>query len=435
MRQPLARFAFAPCVLACLALALPARGATFYCDPSRGGPQGDGSAAKPWGALEEVVKDGLIRLADRAGACKNPSAPVKPGDTLLLRSGWHGALRIDAGYNAAPLTIAADAGQAPQLGRIAIYDGSNWTLRGLTISPSLAPAPGEKPPKDIVVLGERGGEACSNLVVEGCFIYSALDASAWGAKEWIEKPASGILLGRGGRGHAARNNYVLNVRFGINLCAPGCAAEGNVVENFSGDGLRVTRSGGAVRHNVIKNIFVSAQDGDDNHDDGIQAFPFNKMKEPVSDVTISENLIIACDDDALPLRAPMQGIGCFDGPLVRFVVAGNVICANTWHGLSLYDAQGCTVSNNVVYSRWTNREQPWLMLGAKQKVARGNAVRGNWVKNGCHLKDDPEVQASDNQRADEALYLKRRAELLALINARYGAAHPAARRPRLGASS
>ena len=401
-----------PASAAALFSAASACGATFICDPKAGSPQGDGSAAKPWRTLEEVVSARLIRLTDRGGACKNPGAPVKPGDTLLLRSGWHGSLRIDAGYNEAPLTIAAEAGQAPQLGSVAIHDGCNWVVRGLTVSPSLAPSPAAKPPRDLVQLGEHGGDACSNLVVEGCFVYSTLDTAAWGAKEWMEKPASGIWLGRGGHGHAARNNYVFNTRFGINLCAPGCLAEGNVVDRFSADGLRVTRDGQTARHNVIKNIFVSMEDGAANHDDGIQAFLFGKGRGLVSNVSLLENIILARERDDLPLAAPMQGIGCFDGPLANFTVAGN-----------------------VVYSRWANREQPWVMLGAKQKVARGNTVRDNLAKNGFNFKSDPEVKAANNGPATEAAFRAREAELLARINARYGAIHPAAQRPRLSAGT
>jgi hypothetical protein len=37
----------------------------------------------------------------------------------------------------------------------------------------------------------------------------------------------------------------------------------------------------------------------------------------------------------------MQGIGFFDGPLVNFTVEDNVVCSETWHGVALYDAQGC----------------------------------------------------------------------------------------------
>jgi parallel beta-helix repeat protein len=373
----------------------------------------------------------LIRLADESGACKNPDAPVKSGDTVLLRTGWHGVLRIDKGYHAATLTIAADAGHAPQLGSVTITEGCNWTVRGLTVSPSLLPTPPATPPKNVVTLGEKGGASNSNLVVEACFIFSTLDTSAWSAKDWIGKPSSGIWLGREGRGHVARNNYVLNTRFGINLCAVGSVAEGNVVDGFSGDGIRVTRDGQTVRHNVIKNIFVSAADGDDNHDDGIQAFLFGKGKGLIKGVTVHENIVLARERDDLPFPAPMQGIGFFDGPLEAFTVSGNVVCVNTWHGLSLYDAQGCVISNNVVFSRWTNREQPWIMLGTKKKQVKANRVVDNLAKNGCHLKADAEVEAANNSAATESEYQKRRAALLARINARYGATHPTAKRPRL----
>jgi parallel beta-helix repeat protein len=407
-----------------------ARGTTFYCDPQRGSPQGDGSAAKPWRTLEEVLAARLVALTDSRGKTAAPGAPVQPGDTILLRSGWHGAVRIPAGYNAQTITLAAETGHAPQVGWIEIGEGCNWTVRGLTVSPSLAPAQPERAIRNIVTLGERGGDASSNLVVESCFVYSTLDTAAWSARDWLAKPASGIWLGRHGRGHVARNNYVLNTRFGVNLCAPECVAEGNVIDSFSGDGLRATCDAQVVRLNVIKNIYVSAKDGDENHDDGIQVFLFGKGRGTVRAVTISENLIIACTRDELPFRAPMQGIGCFDGPLVGFTVANNVVLNNTWHGLTLCDAQGCTVSNNVVFSRWPNREQPWLMLGAKQKVARGNTVCDNRAR-AFNLKDDPEVKAEGNKPVTELEFIKRQAELLERINARFGTLHATAQRPRL----
>ncbi|HWH71598.1 MAG TPA: hypothetical protein VNT26_19655, partial [Candidatus Sulfotelmatobacter sp.] len=227
--------------LAFLLAVVTAPAATFYCDPVSGSAQGDGSAAHPWRTIQEVLQGRLIQLCDLHGKPANPNAPVKPGDTVLLRSGWHGLLRIPSGYNDQPITIAAAPGQTPQVGWMEIGEGRNWVLRGLTVSPSLAPSPLSRVPHNLVMLGEHGGEESADLVVEDCFIYSVLDTTGWTAKDWVEKPASGIWLGRHGKHHVARNNYVLNTRFGINLCAPDCVAEGNVVANFSADGLRVTR--------------------------------------------------------------------------------------------------------------------------------------------------------------------------------------------------
>ena len=405
-------------------------GTTFYCDPVAGTPQADGSAARPWRTLEEVLDARLIQLTDAAGKTANPQAPVKPGDTVLLRSGWHGVIRIASGYNAQPVTLAADAGHLPQVGWVEIGEGRNWSVKGLAVSPSLAPKALERPPRNLVTLGERGGETSSNLVVEACFIYSALDASAWSAKDWIEKPSSGIWLGRHGRAHVARNNYVLNTRFGVDLCAPECVAEGNVIDRFSADAIRVMCDGQVARHNVIKNIFVSGEDGDDNHDDGIQIFLFNKGTGTVRDVTLQGNLIIARERDDLPFPNNLQGIGGFDGPLVHFNVTENVVCVNHWHGVSLYDAQGCNVQSNACFSRWPGRERPWVMLGQKHNQARGNTVRDNLAAS-FDFKADAEVKAENNQAVTEALFMRRRAGLLERINAQYGKIHPAAQRPRL----
>ncbi len=231
------------CVLLLALATLTARAATYYCDPIKGSMQGDGSAEHPWRTIEEVTRAKLIQLCDQQGKPANPNAPVKPGDTVLLRSGWHGALSIARGYNQRSITIAAAPGQAPQVGWVEIGEGKNWIVRGLTVSPSLAPAPLAKVPHELVSLGESGGEDSADLVVEDCFVYSVLETTNWTGKDWVEKPASGIWLGRHGKHHVARNNYVLNTRFGIQLCAPDCVAEGNVVANFSADGMRATRDG------------------------------------------------------------------------------------------------------------------------------------------------------------------------------------------------
>ena len=82
-----------------------AQASTFYCDPIHGSPQGDGSSARPWGTIEQILQERLIQLRDRAGQPANPEAPVKPGDTVLLRSGWHGIIRVAEGYNDQFITV------------------------------------------------------------------------------------------------------------------------------------------------------------------------------------------------------------------------------------------------------------------------------------------------------------------------------------------
>ncbi len=417
-------------VLPVLGIAATGNGAVFYCDPAAGTAQGDGSSERPWRTVEEVLAAGRIQLCDQDGKPSNPNAPVKPGDTVLLRSGWHGTIEIPRGYNDQPIAIAADKGHAPQVGWVEIGQGRKWLIRGLTVSPSLAPQPPERRPGHLVSLGERGGEDSAELIVEDCFLYSVLDTSAWTGKDWVEKPASGIWLGRHGTRHVARNNYILNTRFGIDLCAPECVCEGNVVANFSADGIRATRDGQVVQYNVIKNIFVGAKDGDPNHDDGIQVFLFNVGTGTVRDITIRGNIIIARERDDLPFPNELQGIGCFDGPLVNFLVEKNVVCVNHWHGITLGDAQGCTIRDNTAFSRWGGAARPWVMLGQKKNQARGNTVQGNRAHS-FSFKDDPEVRAEDNQEVKETVFREKLAALAASIDATYGSVHPTAKRPRL----
>lgn len=418
------------CAILCFVAFATAHATTFYCDPATGAPQGDGSAQRPWRTIEQVIKDRLIQLRDPRGQAANPNAPVQPGDTILLRSGWHGTIRITSGYNEQPITMAADPGHTPQVGWVEIGGGRKWIVQGLTVSPSLAPTPLDRPPRELVMLGERGGDESADLVVEDCFIYSVLDTSRWTGKDWTEKPASGIWLGRHGRAHIARNNYVLNTRFGINLCAPGCVAEGNVVANFSADGIRATRDGQVVQYNVIKNNFVGARDGDDNHDDGIQVFLFNVGTGTVRDIVLRGNIILARETEGMPFPNPLQGIGCFDGPLVHFLVESNVVCVNHWHGITLGDAQGCTVQDNTCFSRWPDRARPWVQMGQKKNQARGNTVRNN-LAHSFDFKADVEVKAENNRPVTEAAFRQKLTELAAIIDARFGKLHPVAKRPRL----
>ncbi len=91
-------------MLLVLGFCLPcASAATFYSDPVAGKAGGDGSAKSPWPKFEEVANSGKL-------------AQLQGDDTLLLRSGDHGDVKI-SGDNAKFITIAAEPGQSPRLSR------------------------------------------------------------------------------------------------------------------------------------------------------------------------------------------------------------------------------------------------------------------------------------------------------------------------------
>lgn len=399
----------------CAALAT-AEGRTFYADPLKGDMANDGSQNRPWRSLAEVAAGGQL-------------ARLKPGDTLLLRSGRHGSVSF-SGDNSGMVTIAAEKGQTPQLARLNLRQGSNWTIRGLTVSPAF----GEPYAGTCVELGEGGPS--HDLVLEDCYIYSTLDTSAWSIDDWI-KANNGINMGRNGTRLTVRNNHILNTRFGINICAPDSLCEGNIISDFSGDGIRVTRDGDTVRYNVIKNVYASMDDGDMNHDDGIQCFLFNKGTGTVRKLTVRGNVLINREDPKQPHPSGMQGIGFFDGPLVDFAIEDNVILAGSWHGIALFDAQNCRITGNTVFSLPVDAKmKAWIMLGVKPNVggSKGNTVSGNQAWD-FKLKDDHTVQAERNTTVTPKSFSVACRAALAEINKRFGEKHPVSGQPRVRASN
>ena len=46
------------------------------------------------------------------------------------------------------------------------------------------------------------------------------------------------------------------------------------------------------------------------------------------------NVFVNHENPNQPLRTSMQGIGCFDGCFVNWMVENNVVITDHWHGIS-----------------------------------------------------------------------------------------------------
>ena len=95
------------CIGLCL-VPLQTQAAEFYVDPVNGSPAGDGSASRPWRTIQEVFDAGRVEsqqwdklpyTPQSKLVAKNAGIPVRAGDTIWLRSGYHGDLLIDKYYN------------------------------------------------------------------------------------------------------------------------------------------------------------------------------------------------------------------------------------------------------------------------------------------------------------------------------------------------
>jgi len=376
---------------------------TFYVDPASGSMSNDGSETSPWETLQGVFDNNKIETKDKAGIIKNAGAPVKAGDTIVLLSGYHGDIYESVYFNDDYITIEAKSGHTPELKRFRLSGGKKWILRGLDISPSLAPVFERVTMVNFYSRNTSDG-ICSDITIEDCNLYTIADSSGWSTNDWDTKACNGINLGMdGGAGLAARNNYILNVNYGITAEAQYAVAEENIIENFSGDGITATYHDVVVKYNLIKNCYaVNA-----NHDDGIQSYLRNVGPGAVYRVTLIGNIIINTSSPSQPHQGTLQGIGIFDGPFYDFVVENNVVLTDHYHGITLLNSQNGRIINNTVFSKWYYDRQvdraTWIMVTAAS-TSGGNIVYNN-IAHDIDASGDSNAQLSHNLimfRSDDA---------------------------------
>jgi hypothetical protein len=328
-----------------LLFAASARAADFYVDPVNGSAAGDGSAGKPWRAIQEVIA----------------AAPIKAGDTIWLRSGYHGVLSISGRYNREMVRLAAQPGHTPTFAQITVTSSANWHFRGLHISPSFAP---EYVARTMFRIASSPGEGpVRDIVVEDSTLFSVQDTSSWTLGDWSEKAANAFQAG--GTRITIRGNHAKNVNFGISVTATHSLVEHNVVENFAGDGMRGLGDHTVFQYNTVKNCY----DVNANHDDGFQSWSVGSDGKVgtgvVTGVVLRGNRIINYEDPNQPFRGTLQGIGLFDGTYDDWIIENNVVITDHWHGITVLGARNTRVVNNTVLDANTSRPgPPWIMVAA-----------------------------------------------------------------------
>jgi MYXO-CTERM domain-containing protein len=358
--------------------------AELFVDPVAGSAMGDGSAAKPWSTLEQVAKDGAF------------GSQIKAGDTVWLRSGYHGAPVLAGGDFTPPVLIASAKGEKPTASNVAFEGAKGFTLRGLSISPSYAPAPA-------VVTMVSIDSASARVVLEDSELFSVADASNWGAAEWIDGASNGISSK--GTDVILRGNKLTNVRFGIGIEGPGALVEHNSIVDFSADGLRGLGDNGVFQYNLVKNVHVDDAAGDGNHDDGFQSWsvgPGGVGTGVVKGVVLRGNVFINRDDPNQKLPNAMQAIGCFDGTFEGWVVENNVIITDHWHGISFYGMRGSRIVNNTVIDvNDVSPGPPWIKVTAhkdgtpSQDVIVRNNLATDFQLEGTNVTDDHNTKLDD----------------------------------------
>ncbi|MCB0664933.1 MAG: right-handed parallel beta-helix repeat-containing protein [Saprospiraceae bacterium] len=378
-------------VLPLFYLSIDATAGVFFVDPVHGSMSNDGSAASPWKTLEEVFENNLIETQSYSPlpysensilVPKNAGAPVKSGDTLMLRDGYHGTIFYRGIYNNDYITIMNQSGHEPMLGNIFISAGSRFIFDGLTITPEAAPSFFYS---QLFRLESHGYHGPSReVIVRNCQLRGISDASGWGLKEWN---SVGSCIKIDGNASTVENCHCLNIDEGINISADSCIVSGNSIVNFAGDGMRGQGSYLLFEYNLVKNCY----DIDDNHDDGFQAF--TSPGYPLVGNVLRGNVILNWEDPDQPFRGTLQGIGCFDGPYVDWIIENNIVAVNHYHGISLYGAENCRIINNSVIDldSVNGPNGTWIMV---------NDHKNGTPSSGCVIQNNLSFGFSYGQETD-----------------------------------
>ncbi len=352
---------------------------TFFVDPIAGNRDGDGSKSRPWRTLEEVFADNLIEtrrpatnpyVSEAPLVPKNAGASVKAGDTIVLRSGYHGQISMTGAYNQETITIEAGEGQTPALGSLYLRAASKWRFRGLTISPEFAE---ELDTKAIVSFeSHKFHGPCSHVTIEDSSIFSASETAEWTADDWNVRAADGISVS--GSHFIIRNNRLKNIHFGILASGDDVVAEGNTIQNYSADGMR----GAGDRITFQSNKIEWAYNVDDNHDDAIQFYRGDHRA--CRDVVLRGNIIKSYANPDCPLVHSGQGLGMFNGPYIGWIVENNIVMVSHYHGITLVRAENSRVVNNTVLDI-TGKYKAWIQLKNSTNCTVRNNLAMDFVDN------------------------------------------------------
>lgn len=304
---------------------------TIYIDPVNGLDTGSGASTSPLRTLGASM------------------SKIQAGDHVVLLPGNHGSVAISR-YSHPALAnttrwIWFDFKPGASIERISAagesaYKIGRWLITGAQVTG----------PKTTYLNFMWG----SNIVVADSKIHTTLNTSAWTATDWMTIAGSGITSRNTVCASYVRNQ-IKNVRMGIIIQHDSLSTTANrsknlvqdtLVQGYSADAMRPIASDVILRNNTILDVYVSAADGDDNHDDAIQGYALNGAV--YDNLLIEGTYVQETTSSTRPFRTYTQGIVIFDGLYTNVTVRDNVIINQAWHGIALYGIKNGIVENNTV---------------------------------------------------------------------------------------
>ncbi len=376
----------------------------WYFDP-KAPYGGDGSRAHPWNKIEALVSPDAgkpllssapYRHLTESGyqTIPDPSAPVHPGDRVLLMTGNYGRLNANM-YgqtitNSDFVTIEAAPGQTPVLAGAFFADTNKWRLHGVKIR-SAGP--------DWRALVHINGKS-SDIVVDDNDVASADDISAWDQSAWRAQGRVGLLT-RGGSDVACISivgNRISNLKSGAGLAGDKTLFAGNTIDQIGGDFLDYAADNLIIRANYLTN---SNEIGDGNHNDFMQGQsgsppPPGETSNYYHDITIENNVMIrTTDPNRVRFPTGIQGIDAFDEDWTNIHIRNNVVITSACHGIAMYSVHHADIINNTVLDDGSDAAKnlkfclAWILVGLKshQGLSSNDVVLRNNLATDFSLGD------------------------------------------------
>lgn len=314
------------------------------------------------------------------------SGKLTGGDRVFLMDGYHGPLNPTRQRFTSPVLFAPVPGQVAQVDSILVRDSANLVFNGLKVWATSATA------STAPLI--RSYTNASDLVFANLDIRSVATAGSymqWTLADWINNKRPGMMID--GSRISVVGNRLTGIGHGILAIADNTLIEKNIIDGFSGDGMRALGDFSVVRGNRIQNCVKI----DANHDDGFQSYATSTSVGfgVVKDLTLEDNKIFEwASSTANPLRCVLQGIGMFDGMYDNLMVRNNVVSVTSPHGIAVAGTTNATIVNNtVVHADGIAWKAPWIKItNHKSGTATRNVVVANNLTTALQVATDPVKQ-------------------------------------------
>jgi parallel beta-helix repeat protein len=316
-----------------------------------------------------------ITVADRAGLL-NAFDKANGGDTIVLKDGYYGAIKVTADF-ASTVTVRAEGALDATIGNLVVSGATNIKFDGIEF--------------DSGTNGGMGGRIVS--IQDGSRNVAVVNSEVTGKVDGVYGGHYGLYVGDS-HGVTITNNNVHDVDSGIIVFGSnGSVIANNKVDYVGRDAMKFAGlSNVTISDNISYGHFYTP---DGVHNDFIQ------FQGSSNNVRIDGNMLLA---NTIPI---VQGIFFNGGSYNQITIDNNIIYTGSMQGISVNSGSGIVVRNNTLLNTPGEGHPGTAIMVPNGSVIQNNisasyagAVNGsnlvvqNKNPNGAHYVDDYFVNGS-----------------------------------------